>query len=81
MFHQKGGSSAEGEATRSFAEWSAARDEPRPAQRLHLSPAGFDVIAELKLRSPAAGALGDAADDWLGAWQRMRAAARRLYRC
>jgi indole-3-glycerol phosphate synthase len=31
-----------------------------------LSAAGFDVIAELKLRSPAAGALGDANEDWLG---------------
>jgi indole-3-glycerol phosphate synthase len=28
--------------------------------------AGFDVIAELKLRSPAAGVLGNAGDDWLG---------------
>jgi len=34
-----------------------------PAPRLRLSPAGFDVIAELKLRSPAAGVLGDQADD------------------
>jgi indole-3-glycerol phosphate synthase len=32
---------------------------------LRLSPAGFDVIAELKLRSPAAGVLRDAAHDWL----------------
>ncbi|MGP8098982.1 MAG: indole-3-glycerol phosphate synthase TrpC [Steroidobacteraceae bacterium] len=31
---------------------------------LRLSPAGFDVIAELKLRSPAAGALGDSGEDW-----------------
>jgi indole-3-glycerol phosphate synthase len=31
---------------------------------LRLSNAGFDVIAELKLRSPAAGALGQG-DDWL----------------
>jgi len=31
---------------------------------LRLSSAGFDVIAELKLRSPAAGALGDSGDDW-----------------
>jgi len=31
---------------------------------LRLSPGGFDVIAEIKLRSPAAGVLGDAADDW-----------------
>jgi indole-3-glycerol phosphate synthase len=37
-----------------------------PAPPLRLSPAGFDVIAELKLRSPAAGVLGEAHDDWLG---------------
>lgn len=33
---------------------------------LRLSAAGFDVIAELKLRSPAAGVLGDEREDWLG---------------
>jgi indole-3-glycerol phosphate synthase len=33
---------------------------------LRLSSSGFDVIAELKLRSPAAGALGNQAEDWLG---------------
>ncbi|MGB6354251.1 MAG: indole-3-glycerol-phosphate synthase [Steroidobacteraceae bacterium] len=37
-----------------------------PAARLRLSGSGFDVIAELKLRSPAAGPLGDASHDWLG---------------
>lgn len=42
-----------------------ARRSPRGAT-LRLSPDGFDVIAELKLRSPAAGVLGDPADDWLG---------------
>lgn len=42
-----------------------AAEAPRGAA-LRLSPAGFDVIAELKLRSPAAGQLGDVADDWLG---------------
>jgi indole-3-glycerol phosphate synthase len=31
-----------------------------------LSAAGFDVIAELKLRSPAAGVLRDSDHDWLG---------------
>ncbi len=41
------------------------RDLPPPPP-LALSPQGFDVIAELKLRSPAAGALGAATDDWLG---------------
>ncbi len=42
-----------------------AADAPRGAP-LSLSPSGFDVIAELKLRSPAAGVLGGATDDWLG---------------
>jgi len=37
-----------------------------PSLPLHLSGAGFDVIAELKLRSPAVGRLGDASQDWLG---------------
>jgi len=37
-----------------------------PTVPLRLSEGGFDVIAELKLRSPAAGALGDARQDWLG---------------
>ena len=32
---------------------------------LRLSAAGFDVIAELKLRSPTAGRLGSQSDDWL----------------
>jgi indole-3-glycerol phosphate synthase len=39
---------------------ASARSAP-----LRLSPAGFDVIAELKLRSPAAGQLGTVQDDWL----------------
>jgi indole-3-glycerol phosphate synthase len=33
---------------------------------LRLSSEGFDVIAEIKLRSPAAGQLGETSDDWLG---------------
>ena len=37
-----------------------------PAAPLRLSALGFDVIAELKLRSPAAGLLGDESQDWLG---------------
>jgi indole-3-glycerol phosphate synthase len=41
-----------------------ARAAP-PGARLKLSAAGFDVIAELKLRSPAAGRLGSQSDDWL----------------
>ena len=42
-----------------------ARETPPPPP-LVLSPAGFDVIAELKLRSPAAGVLQDAGHDWRG---------------
>ncbi len=42
-----------------------ARRAP-PSAPLRLSRAGFDVIAELKLRSPAAGPLGEESDDWLG---------------
>jgi indole-3-glycerol phosphate synthase len=42
-----------------------ARQTPA-APPLRLSPDGFDVIAELKLRSPAAGVLGDPARDFLG---------------
>jgi indole-3-glycerol phosphate synthase len=42
-----------------------AHESPR-GPRFRLSPGGFDVIAELKLRSPAAGVLGGETDDWLG---------------
>ena len=37
-----------------------------PAPSLRLSRGGFDVIAEIKLRSPAAGVLGQASDNWIG---------------
>jgi indole-3-glycerol phosphate synthase len=37
-----------------------------PAPPLRLSRGGFDVIAEIKLRSPAAGVLGLASDNWMG---------------
>ena len=40
--------------------------EAAPSPPLLLSAAGFDVIAELKLRSPAAGLLSDQSQDWLG---------------
>lgn len=42
-----------------------ARQAP-PSLPLRLSASGFDVIAELKLRSPAAGVLGNESQDWLG---------------
>jgi indole-3-glycerol phosphate synthase len=37
-----------------------------PSAPLRLSASGFDIIAELKLRSPAAGPLSDDSQDWLG---------------
>jgi indole-3-glycerol phosphate synthase len=37
-----------------------------PGPPLRLSASGFDVIAELKLRSPAAGRLGRESQDWVG---------------
>jgi indole-3-glycerol phosphate synthase len=40
--------------------------EACPSAPLRWSNTGFDVIAELKLRSPAAGRLGDETEDWLG---------------
>ena len=42
----------------------ALATEPPP--ELRLTPGGFDLIAELKLRSPAAGRLKDAAEDVVG---------------
>jgi len=44
---------------------SAARRTP-PAPPLRLDASGFDLIAEVKLRSPAAGTLGSAAQDLPG---------------
>ena len=42
-----------------------ARERPA-APRLRLSPSGFDIVAEIKLRSPAVGALQDPARDRRG---------------
>ncbi|HWJ36981.1 MAG TPA: hypothetical protein VNR70_17070 [Steroidobacteraceae bacterium] len=50
----------------SFAELERRALRTTPSAALRLSPAGFDVIAELKLRSPAAGRLGDETHDWQG---------------
>ena len=50
----------------SFAELERRARGTLPGPPLQLSPEGFDVIAELKLRSPAAGRLGDESQDWLG---------------
>jgi indole-3-glycerol phosphate synthase len=56
--------SAAAQRIESLASLSARIADVPPPPRLTLSPAGFDVIAELKLRSPAQGILGNAADDW-----------------
>ena len=49
----------------SLADLEARAARTPAAARLRLSP-GFDVIAELKLRSPAAGKLGDRSQNRLG---------------
>jgi indole-3-glycerol phosphate synthase len=49
----------------SFAALERRARAMPPSVPLRLSPAGFDVIAELKLRSPAAGLLGEKNGDWL----------------
>jgi len=56
------------EAMRHESASALERRARRAAQSapLRLSGSGFDVIAELKLRSPAAGRLSDEGDDWLG---------------
>jgi indole-3-glycerol phosphate synthase len=56
------------EAIRHESANALERRARRTAQSapLRLSASGFDVIAELKLRSPAAGRLGDESEDWLG---------------
>jgi indole-3-glycerol phosphate synthase len=63
--------SSHARVTQALRHESAAALERRarsalPSPPLRLSAAGFDVIAELKLRSPAAGRLGDASQDWQG---------------
>ena len=50
----------------SFADLERRARGTQPGPPLRLSPEGFDVIAELKLRSPAAGQLGDESQDWPG---------------
>jgi indole-3-glycerol phosphate synthase len=56
--------SAAAQRIETLASLSARIADVPPAPRLRLSLAGFDVIAELKLRSPAQGVLGNSADDW-----------------
>jgi indole-3-glycerol phosphate synthase len=65
MARQSAARAAEAMAAEPFAALeNRAQAAPR-GSRLVLSAQGFDVIAELKLMSPAAGRLGAASDDWL----------------
>ncbi len=66
------------QALRSVAVLEHAAQAAPPAPRLRLDPAGFDLIAELKLRSPAQGALRGPDEDVpgrVGAYARAGAAA------
>ena len=66
------------QALRSVAVLERAAHAAAPAPRLRLDRAGFDLIAELKLRSPAQGALRGADEDVaarVGAYARAGAAA------
>ncbi len=53
-------------ATESLAALERRAAAQPPAPVLRRSDSGFDVIAEIKLRSPAMGVLGAVSDDWLG---------------
>src|SRR5580700_1616329 len=50
----------------SFEALERRARQTAPSAPLRLSALGFDVIAELKLRSPAAGVLGEESQNWLG---------------
>jgi indole-3-glycerol phosphate synthase len=56
---------AEAKRRESHADLELRARAAPPCPALSLSAEGLDVIAELKLRSPAAGRLGDASQDWL----------------
>lgn len=56
---------AQAVARESLGELEKRAKAAPPGARLSLSTRGFDVIAELKLMSPAAGRLGAQTEDWL----------------
>jgi indole-3-glycerol phosphate synthase len=56
---------AQAMAREPFAELARRAKAAPPGTRLRLSDQGFDVIAELKFNSPAAGRLGAPGEDWL----------------
>jgi indole-3-glycerol phosphate synthase len=58
--------SAEASQRESIAALRRRASGAPAAPPLRLSPLGFDIVAEIKLRSPAAGALQDPAHDRLG---------------
>jgi indole-3-glycerol phosphate synthase len=58
--------SAEAASHEPIAELERRARATPAAPPLRLSPSGFDIIAEIKLRSPAVGALQDPAHDRLG---------------
>ena len=62
---------ARAQALRSAAVLEHAAQAAPPAPRLRLDPAGFDLIAELKLRSPAQGALRGPDEDVPAAGRRL----------
>jgi indole-3-glycerol phosphate synthase len=64
MAHSSADRAAQAARIESFSDLEARARRRAPPPPLRLSPSGFDVIAELKLRSPAAGVLKDAAHDW-----------------
>ena len=66
MARSSGARVREAERLESFADLERRARHTPPGPPLRLSAQGFDVIAELKLRSPAARALADPAHDWLG---------------
>ncbi|HEY2465015.1 MAG TPA: indole-3-glycerol phosphate synthase TrpC [Steroidobacteraceae bacterium] len=56
---------AQAKAQEPFAKLESRAKAAPPGARLALSDRGFDVIAELKLMSPAAGRLGAETEDWV----------------
>jgi len=65
MAHASAARAAQARANEPFAALERRAKATARAARLVLSTAGFDVIAELKLMSPAAGRLGARNEDWL----------------
>ena len=65
MARSSSGRAAHAKSREPFADLERRAKATPPGPRLQLSPHGFDVIAELKLRSPAQGRLAEADENWL----------------